>query len=301
MSNILLVLLWLTPDRIGREVREKVAAVGVAYSADAVNYIIKSLYERYTYVDVVVVYGPDFRNTGSLIIEALRGICNEALRIPCEYVKNLGVTVVDMRWKDERELREALEKLYRKREAPARRQTYLEIQPPNRRKPYRGPHVIYDTDLEALRIKAIDYILTYGEETRDVIYGVLMLQKAEGSYATATCDLLKDWPCGLDRAAVLLAAPAYIQKAEVGQAAALIKTEVFQKDVYDPHGNFYLGDVLYHYSPDGVLLRAVEITEGAVRREAAKLLPDHAFYLGQEYAAYRLLKERYVQDGWKRR
>ncbi|MFN7105324.1 MAG: thymidylate synthase [Pyrobaculum sp.] len=299
MSNILLVLLWLTPDKISREVREKVAEVGVAYSADAVNYIVKSLYERHTYVDVVVVYGPDFRNIGSLIIEALRGTCNEALRIPCEYVKNLGVTVVDMRWKDEIELREALE-LYRKEEVSARRQTYVEIQTPNRRRPYHGPHVIYDTELEALRIKAIDYILTYGEETRDVIYGILTLQKAEGNYSTAPCDLLKEWPCGLDRTAVLLAAPAYIQKAEVGQAAALIKTEVYQRDVYDPHGNFYLGDMLYHYSPDGVLLRAIEISEGAMRREAAKLLPDHAFYLGQEYAAYRLLKERYVQDKWKR-
>jgi thymidylate synthase len=60
-----------------------------------------------------------------------------------------------------------------------------------------------------------------------------------------------------------------------------------------------LADSLYHYSPRGVLLRQIELTEVNVRREAQKLLPDHAFYLGREYAAYRILKERYVQDRWK--
>jgi thymidylate synthase len=57
--------------------------------------------------------------------------------------------------------------------------------------------------------------------------------------------------------------------------------------------------MLYHYGPRGVLLRQIELDEVNVRREAQKLLPDHAFYVGREYAAYKLLKDKYVQDRWK--
>ena len=63
MSNFLLVLLWVSPEAVPREVRELAAYVGTVYTADAVNYIIKSLYDAYTYVDTVVVYGPDFERT----------------------------------------------------------------------------------------------------------------------------------------------------------------------------------------------------------------------------------------------
>ncbi len=295
MSNILLVSLWLTPDKLSSEVLKKVAGVHVAYSADAVNHIIKTLYEVYTHVDTVIVYGPDFRNVGDLIISALRGKCNEAVRIPCRYVENLNLHVVDMRWKSEAELREALD-MYKAYRAPVRQSAHVELEIPNRRHPQRGPHVIYDTDLEILRIKAIDYLLTYGVETRDVIYSVIMLQVGEGSYTTSTCDLVREWPCGLDRYAVLLAAPAYVQR---GEKLPEIPVEIYKRDVYDPRGNFYLGDKLYHYSPAGVLLRVIDITDAQVEREASKLLPDHAFYLGQEYAAYKLLRDRYIQDKWR--
>ncbi|MFZ8839958.1 MAG: hypothetical protein ACO2PM_13830, partial [Pyrobaculum sp.] len=40
------------------------------------------------------------------------------------------------------------------------------------------------------------------------------------------------------------------------------------RDVYDPHGNFVLADMLYHYGPRGVLLRQIELDEVNVRREA---------------------------------
>ncbi|MEM4510295.1 MAG: thymidylate synthase [Pyrobaculum sp.] len=299
MSNIILILLWLTPDKIKPEIREKVAYAGAVYSADSVNYIIKSLYETYLFVDTVVVYGPDLNKIGDLIINALRGICNEALRIPCEYVKELGVYVVDLRWKSEEKLREAVYRLYRPRDTPARPRRALTLFTPERRLPYLGAHVIYDTDVDVLRLKAIDYVLTYGVETPDVLYNVLILQRApRGSYAAATCDLIKDWPCGLDKAAVLITTPAYITKEDVAKAKALVK-DIPQSTTYDPHGNFYIGDRLYHYSPEGTLLRVLEISDVTMKREAAKLLPDHAFYLGGEYAAMRLLKDKYVQDRWR--
>lgn len=299
MSNLLLILLWLPVEKIKADIREKAAHVGTVYSADSVNYIVKSLYETYTYVDTVIVYGPDLNQAGQLIVDALRGKCNDATRIPCEYVKDLGVHVVDLRWQPEEKLRETVNALYRPRDRPARPRREVAIFTPARRLPYAGAHVIYDTDLDSLRVKALDYILTYGVETIDVIYNVLILQRAPlGSYTATVCDVVRDWPCGLDKYTVLIAAPAYIPKADILHARSLVQNSVYRTS-YDPHGNFYISDKLYHYSPEGVLLRVIEMTEENMRREAAKLHPDHAFYLGGEYAALKLLRHRYVQDRWR--
>ncbi|MCX8137746.1 thymidylate synthase [Pyrobaculum aerophilum] len=298
MSNLILILLWIAPEKIDKHIREKAAMVGVAYSADVVNHVVKALYEAYTQVDTVIVFGPDFTGAGELIISALRGDCNDALRIPCEYVKNLGVTTVDLRWRSEKELRDVVDALYKPGDTPVRPRAEIPIMTPNKRHPYRGLHVLYDTDLESLRIKAIDYLLTYGIETKDVLYSVLFLQRGiSGNYLAQPCDLLNGWPCGLDGADALLAAPAYIEKASVNRIT--IDLSVYKRDVYDPHGNFVILDKLYHYSPRGVLLRELELTEENVRREAQKVLPDHAFYLGGEFAAKRLLKGGYRQDAWK--
>ncbi|MEM0277853.1 thymidylate synthase [Pyrobaculum sp.] len=298
MSNLLLVLLWLSPDKISREVKSKVASVGTAYTADAVNQVVKALYETYTHVDTVLVFGPDLNGAGELIVEALRGACNDALRVPCEYVKSLNAAVVDLRWRSEAELKAAVEALYKPREVPARPRREVPMAMPSRRLPHPAPHVIYDVDLEALRAKAVDYILTYGLETEDVLYNVLVLQRGPGgAYTAGPCDLAEGWPCGLDKADVLLATPAYVKKSDLEKIS--VNPSIFLRTAYDPHGNFVLADRLYHYDRRGVLLRALELTEANLRREAQKLLPDHAFYLGKEYAAKRLLKEKYVQDSWE--
>ena len=296
MSNFLLVLLWVSPEAVPREVRELAAYVGTVYTADAVNYIIKSLYDAYTYVDTVVVYGPDFTGAGEYLVRTLRGECTEALRLPCQYVKELNVAVVDLRWGGEAALREAVGRAYRPRQEPARPRREVALERPNKRHPVHMAHVIYDVDLEALRAKALDYVLTYGVESGDVLYNVLVLQRAnEGDYTAALCDLLEDWPCGLDRHAAVFAT-CYVKKRDFEKALALLRLDVFRRDVYDPHGNFVLGDKLYHYSPVGVLLREVDLSH--IGREAAKLLPDHAFYLGREYAARLLLGKEYKQDKW---
>ncbi|MGC9049449.1 thymidylate synthase [Pyrobaculum sp.] len=300
MSNILLIVLWRRAEDLPLDIREKAAYVGTAYSADVVNHVIKALYETYTHVDTVIVYGPDLSGAGDYVVQALRGECNDAVRVPCQYIKELGVQVVDLRWRDDNTLREVVATLYKPRNTPARERREVALEPPDKRLQYQGPHVIYDPDPATLRAKAVDYILTYGVETRDVIYSVLILQRGDGGgYAAGPCDLLEDWPCGLGRADVFMATPAYVKKRELQKAAALVDVGIYGRDVYDPHGNFVLADSLYHYSPRGVLLRQIELTEVNVRREAQKLLPDHAFYLGREYAAYRILKERYVQDRWK--
>jgi thymidylate synthase len=300
MSNILLILLWLSQDRIDRTILDKVAFVGTAYSADSVNFVVKALYETHNHVDTVVVYGPDLNGAGELIVEALRGVCNDALRIPCEYVKTLNVDLVDLRWRGEEELRKAVETRYRPAREAVRPRREVALEKPNKRLPYGGLHILYDTDLEALRVKAVDYILTYGVESRDVVYSYLALQRRPGGrYLAQPCDVLEDWPCGLEEADGLLATPAYIRKSRLEAAMSAIRPEVYSRDVYDPHGNFVLADMLYHYGPRGVLLRQIELDEVNVRREAQKLLPDHAFYVGREYAAYKLLKDKYVQDRWK--
>jgi len=301
VSNILILLLWLSEGAIADDIKKRAAYVGTAYTADAVNYVVKALYERLNYVDTVVVYGPDFTGAGELIVQTLRGACTEAVRVPCHYVEGLNVAVVDLRWRSEQDLRRAVEEAYKPREAPARPNAAIEIQRPEKRLPYLGLHVLYDTDLEALRVKAIHYILTYGVESRDALYNVLALHSGHGGvYLAAPCDVVEEWPCGLGKHDVLIAAPAYIQKRHLGQALAAARLDVYKRDVYDPHGNFVLSpDALRHYDARGVLLREVELSDEAVKREAAMLHPDHAFYLGQEYAAYKLLKDRYVQDRWK--
>lgn len=300
MSNLLLILLWYSPEKISREIVEKVAFVGTVYSADAVNFIVKSLYEKYNDVDTVIVYGPDLNGAGELIVQALRGMCNDALRIPCEYVKNLGVNVVDLRWKSEEELRKAVYSLYNPKATLVRPRIEIKLETPEKRLPYYGPHILYDNDLEALRSKAIDYILTYGVDVGDVIYNILILQlKTQGVYVARPCDVLREWPCGLDKAAALLATPAFIQKRDIETALPMVRLEIYKRDVYDPHGNFVLADKLYHYGPRGILLRQLELNYLNIRREAQKLLPDHSFYLGKEYAAYRILKDRYLQDRWE--
>jgi thymidylate synthase len=70
VSNLLLILLWLSRDQISRSIFEKVAYAGTVYTADAVNTVIKALYEVYNYVDTVIVYGPDINGAGELIVEA---------------------------------------------------------------------------------------------------------------------------------------------------------------------------------------------------------------------------------------
>lgn len=300
MSNILLILLWLSQDRIDKTILNKVAFVGTVYSADSVNFVVKALYETHNHVDTVVVYGPDLNGAGELIVEALRGVCNDALRIPCEYVKTLNVDLVDLRWRGEEELRKAVETRYRPAREAVRPRREVALEKPNKRLPYGGLHILYDTDLEALRAKAVDYILTYGVESRDVVYSYLALQRDPGGeYLTTPCDVIEEWPCGLDRGGILIATPAFIQKKQLETAASAVRPEVYNRDVYDPHGNFVLADMLYHYGPRGVLLRQIELDEINVRREAQKLLPDHAFYVGREYATYKLLKDKYVQDRWK--
>lgn len=300
MSNILLILLWLSQDRIDKAILDKVAFVGTAYSADSVNFVVKTLYETHNHVDTVVVYGPDLNGAGELIVEALRGVCNDALRIPCEYVKTLNVDLVDLRWRGEEELRKAVETRHRPAGEAARPRREVALEKPNKRLPYGGLHILYDTDLEALRAKAVDYILTYGVESRDVVYSYLALQRDPGGeYLTTPCDVIEEWPCGLDRGGILIATPAFIQKKQLETATSAVRPEVYNRDVYDPHGNFVLADMLYHYGPRGVLLRQIELDEVNVRREAQKLLPDHAFYVGREYATYKLLKDKYVQDRWK--
>jgi hypothetical protein len=259
-----------------------------------------ALYETHNHVDTVVVYGPDLNGAGELIVEALRGICNNAPRIPCEYVKTLNVDLVDLRWRGE-ELRKAVETRYRPAREAARPRREVALEKPNKRLPHGGLHILYDDDLEALRVRAIDYIATYGAESRDVLYSHLALQRRPGGkYLARPCDVFEEWPCGLDEADVLLATPAYIHKSRLEVAmSAIIRLEVYSRDVYDSHGNFVLADMLYHYGPRGVLLRQIELDEVNVRREAQKLLPDHAFYIGREYATYKLLKDKYVQDRWK--
>ncbi len=89
----------------------------------------------------------------------------------------------------------------------------------------------------------------------------------------------------------------------VEEAKALVEREwrtAYGRDVYDPRGSFVLsGGGLSHYTTDGVLLRITPADRRAILREAAKLLPDHAFYLGEEAAAMKLLGDRYKQEGWR--
>lgn len=296
MSNLLLVLLWLGQEALREDVKAKFAHVGTVYTADAVNYIIKALYSDFIYVDTVIIFGPDYSGGGELIVKALEGECNEAVRVPCEYVQNLNVRTVDLRWRSIDELRSSAESLYKPRDSPARLRTNVPVEIPNRRNPYLGIHVIYHDDLDALKLMALDYLITYGVETRDVIYSIVALQRGgSGNYEVAPCDLLNQWPCGLDKKSTLVATPAYVEKNQL----ALPQLEI--KPAYDPHGNFVISDKLYHYDSRGVLLRAIELTEYNIRREATKLHPDHAFYLGAEWAAYKILGEKYVQDKWQYR
>jgi len=147
MSNIL-ILLWLSQDRIDITILDKVAFVGTAYSADSVNFVVKALYETHNHVDTVVVFGPDLNGAGELIVEALRGVCNDALRMPCEYVKTLNVDLVDLRWRGE-EPRKAAETRYRPAREAVRPRREAALEKPNKRLPYGGLHILYDTDLEA--------------------------------------------------------------------------------------------------------------------------------------------------------
>jgi len=39
---------------------------------------------------------------------------------------------------------------------------------------------------------------------------------------------------------------------------------------------------------------------GLLKREAAKLISDHAFYLGEEWAAKELLGKDYEQEKWRK-
>lgn len=87
------------------------------------------------------------------------------------------------------------------------------------------------------------------------------------------------------------------------EAKALVEREwrtAYGREVYDPRGSFVLAEgAVLHYAADGVLLRRFGADRRLLLREAAKLLPDHAFYLGEEAAAMRLLGDRYKQEEWR--
>ncbi|MGC8583544.1 MAG: hypothetical protein ACP5MH_07410 [Thermoproteus sp.] len=96
---------------------------------------------------------------------------------------------------------------------------------------------------------------------------------------------------------------AYIPAEVLDRAAGIVEAEwrtAYSRDVYDPRGNFVLGpDGLLHYTDEGILYRALGGGREVAAREAAKLLPGHAFYLGEETAARKLLGDRYRQEEWR--
>lgn len=99
-----------------------------------------------------------------------------------------------------------------------------------------------------------------------------------------------------------LSASAHVYSRDVGNAARLVEAHwraAYGRDVFDPRGNYTLGDKVAHYYPDGTLYRELDYDRTALRREAAKLMGEHAFYLGEEHAARALLGDRYRQEGWR--
>ncbi|CCC80880.1 hypothetical protein [Thermoproteus tenax] len=96
---------------------------------------------------------------------------------------------------------------------------------------------------------------------------------------------------------------AHISEESLDLAQGVVEREwraAYSREVYDPRGNFVLaGDSISHYTPDGVLWRILSADRATLRREAAKLLPEHAFYLGEESAARSILRDRYEQEQWR--
>jgi thymidylate synthase len=116
---------------------------------------------------------------------------------------------------------------------------------------------------------------------------------------------MKEWPCGLTGngfEAVILT-PAYLPIRDIALAHAVVEQNwrtAYSADVLDTRGNFVLAPPrLLHYTQDGALYRESELDEVSVRREASKLFPEHAFYLGRELSAYRILREKYSQEKWR--
>jgi len=378
-SNIMLVTLWAKPEQVlaslPEDVRRMVAAATALYSKDGVNHLLASLAERLLSVDTVIVYGPDLTGSGQALIEALGGRCGEWARIPCERLGELGIAAVDLRraYGDAARLAEEIRARYRPR--GPRRAVGMPLSPPRGGLGYPKPvgwGLLYDTSPYYLWVKALDYVLTYGNwegglraslvaqlglwgnrpewagrppESRGVCpvdevkralsgappaasagaCGVLSARRT-GPWAAADllvrgCELVGGFPGELVAVAEaffeasegaglrpgvlsILLLDAYIPAESLERAAGIVEAGwrvAYTREVYDPRGNFVLepGGLL-HYTDEGVLYRAVGWGREAAAREAAKLLPGHAFYLGEETAARKLLGDMYRQDEWRR-
>jgi len=100
-----------------------------------------------------------------------------------------------------------------------------------------------------------------------------------------------------------LSASAHIYDSDIELAKRVVEEnwqKTWNRDVYDPRGNFAIIDnKLIHYTPDGALHREIVANRRLLKREAAKLVSDHAFYLGEEWAARELLGKDYEQEKWR--
>ena len=103
--------------------------------------------------------------------------------------------------------------------------------------------------------------------------------------------------------AATLSASAHVYDRDVEEARRVVDENwrlTYSRDVYDPRGSFVIGnDSVSHYTSDGMLWRLVKADRAFMRREASKLMPDHAFYIGEEWAAKVLLGSKYRQEEWR--
>ena len=163
---------------------------------------------------------------------------------------------------------------------------------------------------------------------------ILVIQfLVHGEYLDATAyirsnDMVRAWPANIYAVAKLaetvarevsartgrqlrlgivttLSASAHIYDRDVELARRIVEENwrvTWSREVYDPRGNYVLArGETQHYAPDTTLLRRFPADRQVLKREAAKLAPDHAFYLGEEWAASQLLGEAYEQEKWRNR
>jgi thymidylate synthase len=240
-----------------------------------------------------------------------KGDCPKWLRLDCKILDELNIKIIDLRNRNYIDIINTINKEYMIASAARERKIVELTTPQETTYPYQvGWAVISDTDIKRLYIKTLDYILTYGILKNNKLISYLIIQNIsykskELRNVIRECNVMGEWPCGLTGngfEAVILT-PAYVSIEDIALARATVKQSwraAYSADILDTRGNFVLAPPrLLHCTPEGALYRESELDEVSVRREASKLFPEHAFYLGREFSAYKILRDRYSQEKWR--
>jgi thymidylate synthase len=130
-SNIAVCTLWSKKEEIERVLGErakKVNVIGTLYTSFGLNYVIQTLC-KHTNIDTLIVFGDDKSSSGDAIVGFFSGKKVKELVISREAAESVRKTVrlIDLRNCKKEELLKAVDKYYKERAEPVRKEMNVEI------------------------------------------------------------------------------------------------------------------------------------------------------------------------------